>query len=83
MAKEIKTVRTIALSEETAELFDCKKKLDECFVSVLELREDMYGCNRDFESKWYDAFSNMNDIILELITEQMQTKGTESHYKVI
>lgn len=77
------TPRTITLSEETAELFAAKKALDECFYRVNQVHDKQFGHDREFESKFYDAFAEMNNVIVDLLTEQIDTNSTESDYKVI
>lgn len=77
------TPRTIILSEETAELFAAKKALDECFYTVNRVHDKQFGHDREFESKFYDAFAEMNNVIVDLLTEQIDTNSTESDYKVI
>lgn len=83
MEKEVKNVRCIMLSAETAKLFDCKQKLDECFDKVIDIHKKMYGYDQDFEFKWYDAFVDMNNIIVDLLTTQIDNNSTESNYNVL
>ena len=76
-------IKTIALSEDTAALLDCKKMLDECFGKLSEIQNEMFGYNRDFESRLSLAYSEMNDLIMKLMTDNIDTMSTESKYKVI
>lgn len=76
-------IKTIALSKETAELFDCKKKLDECFNTLGKVHETLFGYDKAFEDSLDNAYIAMNDVILHLISEQIDNNSTESNYKVI
>ena len=76
-------IKTIALSKETAELFDCKKKLDECFNTLGKVHETLLGYDKDFEDSLGKAYVAMNDIIIHLLSEQIDNNSTESNYKVI
>ncbi|WP_455127397.1 hypothetical protein [Prevotella veroralis] len=42
---------TIALSENTAELLNCKKNLDECFAKLGEVQNKLFGFDEEFEKK--------------------------------
>jgi hypothetical protein len=75
--------RMIALSEETAELLDAKKMLDECFYLVNNVHDKLFGPNRNFENEFSSAFFKMNSVIMELLSEQVDNNSTESAYKVI
>lgn len=76
-------IKTIALSEKTATLLDCKKMLDGCFDKLGEIQNDMFGYSRDFESKLALAYTEMNDLIMELLVDSIDAMSTESDYKVI
>ena len=76
-------IKTIALSEETATLLDCKKMLDGCFDKLGKIQNDMFGYSRDFESRLALAYTEMNDLIMKLMTDNIDTMSTESEYKVI
>ena len=76
-------IKTIALSKETAELFDCKKKLDECFNTLGKVYETLLGYDKDFEDSLGKAYVAMNDVIMHLLSEQIDNNSTESNYKVI
>lgn len=78
-----KEIKTIALSRETAELFDCKKKLDECFNKLGEIQENLFGYDKSFEDSLGEAYVAMNDVIIHLLSEQIDNNSTESNYKVI
>lgn len=79
----ITEIKTIALSKETAELFDCKKKLDECFNKLVEVQEKLFGHDKGFENSLGKAYTDMNNIIVRILSEQIDTNSTESGYKVI
>lgn len=83
MATKDMTPRTITLSVETAELFDCKNLLDDCFERVNKAHDKYFGSDKEFCSKWYDAFCEMNNIIVDLLTQQIDYNSTDSGYKVI
>ena len=74
---------TIALSKETAELFDCKKKLDECFNKLGEIQESLFGYDKAFEDSLGKAYVAMNEAIMQIMTESIDMASTESQYKVI
>lgn len=76
-------IRTIMLSEETAELFDCKKKLDECFNQIGDVHDRLFYHDEDFDEKLGNAYTTMNSLIMGLLAEQIDTNSTESRYKVI
>ena len=76
-------IKTITLCKETAELFDCKKKLDECFNKLGEVQDKLFGFDNDFEDSLGEAYIAMNDVILHLLSEQIDNNSTESNYKVI
>ena len=46
-----KEIKTIALSKNTAELLETKKKLDECYDTLAKVHEDIIGYERGFEDK--------------------------------
>lgn len=76
-------IKTIALSEETAALLGCKKMLDECFGKLSEIQNEMFGYNRDFESRLALAYTEMNDLIMKLLADSIDAMSTESKYEVI
>lgn len=76
-------IKTIALSEETATLLDCKKMLDECFGKLSEIQDEMFSYNMDFENRLALAYAEMNGLIMKLMTDNIDTMSTESKYKVI
>ena len=57
--------------------------LDECFGKLSEIQNEMFGYNRDFESRLALAYTEMNDLIMKLMTDNIDTMSTESKYKVI
>ena len=83
MATKEKTPRTITLSEETAELLDCKKVLDECFNKIGDTHDRLFAQNEIFDNKLSSAYVAINNLIMGLLTEQINTNSTESRYKVI
>ena len=74
---------TIALSKETAELLNCKKKLDECFNKLGEIQESLFGYDKAFEDSLGKAYVAMNEAIMQIMTESIDMASTESRYKVI
>ena len=74
---------TIALSKETAELLNCKKKLDECFNKLGEVQDKLFGFDKDFEDKVGCAYATINEAIMQIMTESIDMASTESQYKVI
>ena len=74
---------TIALSENTAELLSCKKKLDECFNKLGEVQDKLFGFDKDFEDKVGCAYATINEAIMQIMTESIDMASTESRYKVI
>ena len=74
---------TIALSENTAELLNCKKKLDECFNKLGEVQDKLFGFDKDFEDKVGCAYATIKEAIMQIMTESIDMASTESRYKVI
>ena len=74
---------TIALSNNTAELLNCKKKLDECFNKLGEVQDKLFGFDKDFEDKGGCAYDTVNEAIMQIMTESIDMASTESRYKVI
>lgn len=76
-------IKTIALSEDTATLLDCKKMLDGCFDKLGKIQNDMFGYDWDFESRLALAYTEMNDLIMKLLADSIDAMSTESKYEVI
>lgn len=74
---------TIVLSENTAELLNCKKKLDECYDTLAKVHEDIIGYESGFEDKLAGGYVAIKDLITALMTESIENTSTESQYKVI
>lgn len=74
---------TIALSNNTADLLNCKKKLDECFNKLGEIQESLFGYDKVFEDKVGCAYVTINEAIMQIMTESIDMASTESRYKVI
>lgn len=74
---------TIALSNNTAELLNCKKKLDECYATLGNVQGAIFGNDEDFEDTIGHAYAVINDAIMRLMTESIDMASTESRYKVI
>ena len=74
---------TIALSKNTAELLNCKKNLDECFNKLGEIQDNVFGYDKDFEDRVGCAYATINEAIMRIMTESIDTTSTESMYKVI
>ncbi|WP_276893702.1 hypothetical protein [Hallella bergensis] len=83
MDKELKKVRCIQLNEETAELFNCKQMLDECYDKLAKVHEDIIGYESGFDDKIASGYVIMKNLILDLLTKQIDTNSTESHCKFI
>ena len=78
-----KEIKTIALSENTAELLNCKKNLDECFAKLGEVQDKLFGFDKDFEDKVGCAYATINEAIMRIMADSIDTTSTESQYKVI
>lgn len=74
---------TIALSNNTAELLDCKKKLDECFNKLGEIQDKIFGFDKDFEDKVGCAYVTINEAIMRIMANSIDTTSTEIQYKII
>ena len=74
---------TIALSKNTAELLDCKKKLDECFNKLGEIQGKLFGFDEEFEKKVGCAYATINEAIMRIMSDSIDTTSTESQYKII
>lgn len=74
---------TIALSKNTAELLDCKKKLDECFNKLGEIQDNVFGFDKDFEDNVGCAYVTINEAIMRIMANSIDTTSTESQYKII
>lgn len=74
---------TIALSDNTAALLDCKKNLDECYATLGNVQRAIFGNDEDFEDTIGHAYAVINDAIMRLMTESIDMASTESRYKVI
>ena len=74
---------TIALSENTAELLNCKKNLDECFAKLGEVQNKLFGFDEEFEKKIGCAYVTINEAIMRIMADSIDTTSTESQYKVI
>ena len=74
---------TIALSENTAELLNCKKNLDECFAKLSKVQDKLLGFDKDFEDKVGCAYATINEAIMRIMADSIDVASTESQYKVI
>lgn len=74
---------TIALSENTAELLNCKKNLDECFAKLGKVQDKLFGFDKDFEDNVGHAYTTINEAIMRIMADSIDTTSTESMYKVI
>lgn len=77
------SIKTIALSENTAELLNCKKNLDECFAKLSKVQDKLFGFDRDFEDNVGCAYATINEAIMRLMSDSIDTESTESLYRVI
>lgn len=78
-----KELRSILLSEETAALFDAKRRLDEVYASVDNVMESIPGGGDPHRGRLFDAYDSMNQVIMDLIARQVDYNSTETRYKVI
>ena len=74
---------TIALSENTAELLNFKKNLDECFTKLGEVQDKLFGFDKDFEDKVGCAYATINEAIMRIMADSIDVTSTESQYRVI
>ena len=78
-----KEIKTIALSKNTAELLETKKKLDECYDTLTKVHDDIIGYERGFKDKLTGGYMVIKDLITALMTKSIENASTESQYKVI
>lgn len=78
-----KEIKTIALSKNTAELLEVKKKLDDCYDTLAKVHEDIVGYESGFEDKLAGGYVVIKDLITALMAESIENASTESNYKVI
>ena len=76
-------MRCIMMSEETAELFDCKKTLDELYSKVGAIAARMFGDNSEYGKQIGENYAKANQIICNLLAENIDITSTDSNYKVI
>ncbi|MES5167969.1 hypothetical protein ABVC73_05495 [Prevotella melaninogenica] len=76
-------IKTITLCKETAELLNCKKNLDECFAKLGEVQDKLFGFDKDFEDKVGCAYATINEAIMRIMADSIDTTSTESQYKII
>lgn len=74
---------TIALSENTAELLNCKKNLDKCFAKLSEVQDKLVGFDEKFENEVWCAYATINEAIMRIMADSIDVESTESQYKVI
>ena len=74
---------TIALSENTAELLNCKKNLDECYDKLGEIQNKLFGFDEEFEEKVGCAYATINEAIMRIMADSIDVTSIESQYKVI
>ncbi len=74
---------TIALSNNTAELLNCKKNLDECFAKLSKVQDNLFGFDKDFEDNVGRAYTTINEAIMRIMADSIDTTSTESQYKII
>lgn len=74
---------TIALSENTAELLNCKKMLDELYSKMGAIAARMFGEESEYDGRAGKVYSDTNQIICDMLVENIDTTSTESQYKVI
>lgn len=76
-------MNTIALSENTAELLNCKKNLDECYDKLGEIQNKLFGFDEEFEEKVGCAYATINEAIMRIMADSIDATSTENQYKVI
>ena len=74
---------TIALSNNTAELLNCKKNLDECVAKLSKVQDKLLGFDEEFEKKVGCAYATINEAIMRIMADSIDTTSTESQYKII
>lgn len=74
---------TIALSENTAELLNCKKMLDELYSKMGAIATRMFGEESEYDGRAGKVYSDANKIICDMLVENIDTTSTENQYKVI
>ena len=77
------SIKTIALSENTANLLEAKKRLDECYYKLNKVQDKLFGYDKDFEDKIGHAYTAINEAIMQLMSDSIDTESTESLYRVI
>lgn len=75
--------KTIALSKETAELLEAKKKLEECFDTLARVHDKIKSYERGFDDRLASGYGTIKDLILVLMTESIDNVSTDNQYKVI
>ena len=81
--KTIIIMTTIALSNNTAELLNCKKNLDECYATLGEVQNKLFGYDEEFEKKVGCAYAAINEAIMQLMAGSIDVESTNSQYKAI
>ena len=81
MDKELKQVRTIGVSEDTANLLDAKRELDKLYSHSLGMDSKIYHSSHEDELS--ELFVKMNDLVVDMIAAQMCMNSSESDYTVI
>lgn len=76
-------IKTIALSKETADLLEAKKNLDECYAKLGKVQDKLFGYDKEFEDKVGCAYATINEAIMRIMADSIDTTSTESQYKVI
>lgn len=81
MDKELKQVRIIGVSEDTAELLDIKRELNRFYDHFTRWDARIYSsAHEDEVSK---LFVKMNDVITDLLGVQVDMNSSESNYQLI
>ncbi|MFC2691376.1 MAG: hypothetical protein ACFNZZ_04040 [Veillonella parvula] len=83
MATKEMPPRAIILSEETAELFDCKKMLDGFYDKIVEIHDKHFCIDEEFSDKFLEAYGAINALVMGLLSEAIDINSTNSHCKVI
>lgn len=81
MDKELKQVRTIGVSENTAELLDIKRELNQFYDHFMRWDARIYSSAHEDEVS--GLFVKMNDVITDLLGVQVDMNSSESNYQLI
>ena len=81
MDNELKQVRTIGVSEDTANLLDAKRELDKFYHHILDMDSKIYHSSHEDELS--ELFVKMNALVADMIAAQVCMNSSESDYTII